>query len=221
MSLHLIQESFTCPLCSSKASFFCSVANDQNYYKCPGCHAIFLDPNKHIDHLSEKNRYETHNNDVKDSRYQNFVKPITDTILQKFDKDSDGLDYGCGTGPVASVILEQNGFKKIALYDPFFKPNKACLTRCYDFIICCEVIEHFFYPKKEFEILRKLLRTTGQLFCKTSILKESISPTEFNHWWYKNDPTHVFFYTPNTLEYIANTFNFNQVNIEAKLITFN
>jgi Zn-finger nucleic acid-binding protein len=221
MSLHPIQKSFTCPLCTSKASLFCSINIEQNYYKCPTCYAVFLDPRKYIDRLSEKERYKTHNNDVKDSRYQNFVKPITDAILQKFEKNSDGLDYGCGTGPVASVVLEQHGFNNIALYDPFFKPDKACLNRTYDFIICCEVMEHFFYPQKEFKLLKNLLKTTGQLFCKTSVLKEDITATEFNDWWYKNDPTHVFFYTPNTLDYIANAFNFNQVNVKSKLITFN
>ena len=30
---------------------------------------------------------------------------------------------------------------------------------------------------------------------------------DFNAWFYKNDPTHVFIYTKNTINYIAKTYN--------------
>ena len=221
MSLLPNDESLTCPLCTSQAPFFCSIGKKgRHYYKCETCCAVFLHPDKYINYSSEKERYEEHNNDVEDPRYQKFVSPITDAVQQKFDKNSDGLDYGCGTGPVASVVLENKEFKKIALYDPFFQPNEEHLNTTYDFIICCEVMEHFFDPKAEFQQLRRLLRDSGQLFCKTSILKEKSTPDEFKDWWYNNDPTHVFFYTPKTLNYIANKFDFKGVKIEPKLITF-
>ncbi|SDH00780.1 class I SAM-dependent methyltransferase [Psychroflexus sediminis] len=210
-----------CPLCESIADYFCSIGKKgRDYYTCSTCHAVFLHPRKYIDYSSEKSRYEEHNNDVKDPRYKKFVNPITDAVEAQFPKTADGLDYGCGTGPVASVVLEENGFKKIALYDPFFFPETKPLTKKYDFIICCEVMEHFFQPKEEFSRLRNLLRTSGKLFCKTSILKDNIGKNEFKDWWYNNDPTHVFFYTPKTLRFIAENFDFNKVLIESKLITF-
>lgn len=210
-----------CPLCESVADYFCSIGKKgRDYYKCGTCHSVFLTPNQYIDYSSEKSRYEEHNNDVEDPRYQKFVSPITDAVQTQFPKNADGLDYGCGTGPVASVVLEENGFKEIALYDPFFQPNKNNLTKTYDFIICCEVMEHFFNPKEEFSRLKKLLKPSGKLFCKTSVLKDNADADYFKDWWYNNDPTHVFFYTPKTLEFIAKTFDFNQVLIEQKLITF-
>ncbi|WP_317164155.1 class I SAM-dependent methyltransferase [Psychroflexus aurantiacus] len=210
-----------CPLCESIADYFCSIGKKgRDYYKCFTCHAVFLHPDKHVDLASEKSRYEEHNNDVEDPRYQTFVQPITEAVEAQFPKTADGLDYGCGTGPVASVVLEENGFKDIALYDPFFHPDKNPLTKTYDFIICCEVMEHFFQPKEEFSRLRNLLRTSGKLFCKTSVLKDDIDKSEFKDWWYTNDPTHVFFYTPETLRFIAEKFGFNTVLIESKLITF-
>ena len=102
----------------------------------------------------------------------------------------------------------------------FFYPDIKNLSKTYDFIICCEVMEHFFDPEKEFTLLKSLLKPSGKLFCKTSILKNDADQEYFNDWWYHNDPTHVFFYTPKTLHYIAENFGFNQVKIEPKLITF-
>jgi hypothetical protein len=31
--------------------------------------------------------------------------------------------------------------------------------------------------------------------------------TEYQKWWYKNDPTHIVFYGRETLEFIARKFN--------------
>jgi len=211
----------TCPLCKTKADYFCSFGKKRrDYFKCKHCDAVFLHPNNYIDYNQEKERYETHNNDVTDKRYQNFVRPITEAVKQTFPLTANGLDYGCGTGPVASFVLESKGFKKITLYDPFFQPSEEHLTQRYDFIICCEVIEHFFSPKEEFLRLRNLLKPNGKLFCKTSILKTDCHETYFQDWWYKNDPTHVFFYTSKTLEYIRVQFGFKTLSIETDLITF-
>jgi hypothetical protein len=43
---------------------------------------------------------------------------------------------------------------------------------------------------------------------------------EFNSWYYKNDPTHVFIYQKETIEWIKQRFNFSSVAIEGRLITF-
>jgi SAM-dependent methyltransferase len=214
-------KSLPCPLCEQQADYFCKIGRKGRfYYKCSTCQSVFLIPKKYVDHSSERARYEEHNNDVEDLRYQEFVSPITKAIQDHFPTNAEGLDYGCGTGPVASVVLEDLGYKTLALYDPFFQPDEGYLSKSYDYIICCEVMEHFYYPKKEFLKLRNLLKPFGKLFCKTSLLKSKSSVKEFSDWWYNNDPTHVFFYTVETLEYISRHFGFKKVKIEPKLITF-
>ena len=35
--------------------------------------------------------------------------------------------------------------------------------------------------------------------------------TDFCNWYYKNDPTHVCFYGEKSLEYICNTYGFNEL----------
>lgn len=85
-----------------------------------------------------------HQNDIHDEGYRHFVSPITDNIQKDFDfKNSIGLDFGAGTGPVTTQILLEKGYS-VNLYDPFFHPDTAVLQRRYDFIICCETMEHFF-----------------------------------------------------------------------------
>ncbi|UJH92130.1 class I SAM-dependent methyltransferase [Antarcticibacterium sp. 1MA-6-2] len=126
------------------------------------------------------------------------------------------MDFGCGTGPVASVFLRRQGFS-INLYDPFFEDHPEVLKKKYDFIMCCEVMEHFQNPRREFKLLHKLLNPGGKLYCKTSLYREE---NDFGSWYYKNDPTHVFLYTEDTLKWIRLDFGFTELQIDPKLIIF-
>lgn len=201
-----------CPLCnSSSENFFL-----EKFFLCSNCSGIFRPKHLLLDYVSEKKRYETHNNDVNDIRYQNFVSPITNAILDEFSTEQTGLDFGAGTGPVISKILADNGYN-IKQYDPFFHNFPELLKNNYDYIACCEVIEHFYDPLKEFKLLKKLLKNNGALFCMTAIYDNTI---DFTKWFYKDDPTHVFIYQKETLEWIQNNVDFSKIIIENKLIKF-
>lgn len=186
------------------------------YYQCRHCRGIFLDQASRLDRETEKLRYLNHNNDVDDVGYQQFVSPITEAVIKDFKAEDKGLDFGAGTGPVISKILTDNNFT-IRQYDPFFHPYPELLNDSYDFIVCCEVIEHFHIPCNEFSLLKKLLNEGGRLYCMTDIYHQQI---DFHNWYYKNDPTHVFFYHQQSLQYIKDKFGFSAVNIEGRLITF-
>jgi len=209
-----------CPLCKSYANWFCDYFNySVEFYKCRQCLSIFKTSDNFPDPVFEKKRYETHNNDVHDIDYQTFVSPITNAVKQVFDVSSMGLDYGCGTGPVAAFVLENDGYT-IKLYDPYFQPNTQCLDECYDFIICCEVMEHFFYPEREFLKLKHLLKSDSKLYCKTKMITNDMNVVDFKKWHYKNDPTHVFFYAPKSLKLISQLVGFKSVNFDHNLIIF-
>lgn len=171
------------------------------------------------DHLSldaERNRYLAHNNDVHDKNYQEFVSPLVNSIRSHFSTDALGLDFGAGTGPVSTKLLEDNGYM-VKKYDPFFWKEIGLLKNTYDYILACEVIEHFRLPKVEFALLRSLLKKGGIIFCMSSIYSESI---DFENWYYKNDPTHVFFYHKKSIEWILESFHFKEAVIEENLIRF-
>ncbi|MFA8435344.1 MAG: class I SAM-dependent methyltransferase [Marinifilaceae bacterium] len=205
----------TCPLCKSESNELINT-NKRRFYQCQNCFAIFNDPDSRLTESEEKKHYSQHNNDVEDKGYQKFVSPITSAILQDFTTNDTGLDFGAGTGPVISKILKDNAFS-IEQYDPFFHNYPHLLEKKYNYIACCEVIEHFHDPKKEFDLLRKLLHDNGKLYCMTDIYDESI---DFEKWYYKNDPTHVFLYHRKTIQWIKEEYGFSDVTIEGRMIIF-
>ena len=204
---------YNCPLCENKSNIFTCIKH-RIYYKCDNCFSIFLAPNCRLDEASEKKRYLEHNNDINDQGYRDSVAPITDYIFYKYSKYSLGLDFGAGTGPVISSVLTEKGYN-VLKYDPFFYPDKSVLDIQYDYIVCCEVIEHFYNPKKEFLQLMNCIKKNGELICKTDLFEDSM---DFNNWYYNSDPTHVFFYSKNTFMWIKKQFGFTNVSIEGRLI---
>ena len=202
-----------CPLCNSVADEYYKTKK-RTFFSCQGCRAVFLPERYFVDENAEISRYSQHNNDVSDERYQNFVSPIVEHIMDDFSSNDIGLDFGAGTGPVISKMLTDRGYT-IRQYDPYFHNFPELLDSRYDYIACCEVIEHFYDPTKEFELLKNLLVPGGKLFCMTSIYNDNI---DFPNWYYKNDPTHVFFYREETLKYIKDQFGFSDLSIKNNLI---
>lgn len=203
--------SIKCPLCLEPAKSFCRMTKE--YFQCKRCGSLFLSPQHYLSLEDEKIRYLKHNNDLNDVRYQAFVQPIVDVAAKYFNKDALGLDFGCGTGPVISKLLTERGYN-IRQYDPLFANQPDCLEEKYDYIICCEVIEHFHNPEKEFKLLRSMLKPGGKLICRTEMYSPEL---DFNNWHYKNDPTHVFFYQEITFAWISANFQFASLAIEGKL----
>lgn len=204
-----------CPLCSGAAELFFKMPG-KIYYQCGQCLGIFLDQACYICREAEKRRYQEHNNDINDSRYQKFVEPVVLKVQERFGPEHIGLDYGAGTGPVAAKLLRDKGYS-VELYDPYFWNNPKVFQKKYDFIICCEVIEHFNAPAKEFKRLRPLLNPGGALFCMTDLYSDTVN---FREWYYKNDPTHVFFYHRDTLIWIKLKIGFSSLKVNRRLVQF-
>ncbi len=204
----------SCPLCGGGADEFFKNSN-LLYYRCGACRGIFLSKDSHLSEDEEKKRYLEHNNDVNDPRYRKFAEPVVRYILKNFKPGKHkGLDFGAGAGPVASRMLEEEGFM-MPLYDPFFHPEAENLRKKYDFIIASEVIEHFKKPADEFGLLSGILESPGSLVCRTHLYSAG---TDFGSWYYKNDPTHVFFYSGETLEYVRKAFGFSKLETEERLV---
>lgn len=201
-----------CPLCIKKLAEMA----DSHFYLCDNCGAYVKDKKYYLDKIQQKNQYEEHNNDVEDVRYQKFTAPITTSILASFSKEHLGLDYGCGTGPVITKMLREKDYQ-VVLFDPYFQPCQSYLNHQYDYIFSCEVFEHFEEPKNEIEKLLMLLKPNGKLLIMTHLYHPDIN---FEHWYYRLDPTHVFIYTRKTIEFIANTFRLAIEKMTDRLIIF-
>jgi len=209
-------KTLNCPLCSNSDNTVYYNGDEGLFYRCNTCNLIHKDSNQYPSTTAEKERYLTHNNDVTDIRYQNFVLPIVEAVKTDFSANTKGLDFGAGTGPVITKMLQEKGYS-LTLYDTFFHPNQEALQQSYDFIVCCEVIEHFHQPNEEFLLLKKLVEPKGKLYCMTELFSETI---DFKNWYYKNDETHVVFYSEETFKWIQEIFNFSEVKIDGRLIVF-
>lgn len=199
-----------CPLCRTVSRPFFN----NSFFSCPACGGIFRNPHTLLPPEKERTRYEKHQNNPEDPGYRAFVSPLVEAITAHMPPESRGLDFGAGPGPVVPVMLAERGYRTVC-YDPYFHDSPELLKTTYDFIFCCEVVEHFYTPATEFLRLFSLLNPGGSLFCMTHLYSSDI---EFSSWYYKDDQTHVFFYRKKTFEYIARRFGFYAVTINGRVI---
>lgn len=169
------------------------------YWACPKCQARYLDPAARLDAEAERAHYLQHENDVDDPGYRRFLGKLFDPLVQRLAPGARGLDYGCGPGPALAAMFTEAGHE-MALYDPFFQPDPAPLSRRYDFVTCTETAEHFHDPAAEFARLTGLVEPGGWLAIMTCFQTDD---ARFDRWHYRQDPTHVVFYREETLRHIA------------------
>jgi SAM-dependent methyltransferase len=144
-------------------------------------------------------RYLTHRNSGDDPGYVAFLSRLAVWVEGRTESGATGLDYGCGPAPVLGDILIRSGRPTVS-YDPLFRPDEQLLDASYDFVTCSEVVEHAFDPAHLFETLRRLVRPGGLLAVMTRMPGFE---APFKRWWYRRDPTHVAFYPPEAMRWIA------------------
>jgi SAM-dependent methyltransferase len=187
-----------CPLCAGGAAPFGPGAA-RGALRCGTCALTFVPPERLLSPEAEKARYETHENRPDDPGYRAFLDRLLLPLSQRLSPGAEGLDFGCGPGPTASVMMRERGFA-MTDYDPYFVPDEAALSRQYDFIVCTEVFEHLRRPAETIGLLDRLLRTNGVLAIMTALLADDDG---FATWWYSQDPTHIVFYKEETLRWLA------------------
>ncbi|MDX6770932.1 MAG: class I SAM-dependent methyltransferase [Elusimicrobiota bacterium] len=188
----------TCPLCAGAAAPFAPGAA-RGALRCGTCALTFVPPERHLTPQAERARYAEHRNDPGDAGYRAFLDRLLVPLAARLSPGAEGLDFGCGPGPTASVMLGERGFV-VRDWDPFFHPDEQALARTYDFIVCTEVLEHLRRPAQTLERLDGLLRPGGVLGVMTLLLQDDDA---FATWWYAKDPTHIAFYKEETLRWVA------------------
>jgi len=206
--------STACPLCNTNQKLVFLPDKEREYYRCSCCDLIFVSRECYLSEYEEKARYDSHNNDPDDPRYRNFFKQLLTPLLAILPSNSYGLDFGSGPGPTLSLMLEEYGHK-VDLYDKFYAQNDAVFQNRYDFITATEVVEHLPNPLKDLEVLVKILQKGGILAIMTEIVFPQL---DFRNWYYKNDPSHVCFYSEKTFVYLANLLGLEIVTISERVI---
>lgn len=205
----------TCPLCGDDPAAYYSDSR-RDYFQCQGCSLVFVDAEQRLNIAAEKAEYDLHQNCPNDKGYQQFLSRLVNPLLNHINVGAYGLDFGCGPGPAIKPMLFKHGVDVIN-YDPIYYPNEYCLSnnKAYDFITTTEVIEHVYQPDKVLPQLWDLLKSGGVLAIMTKLV---IDKAAFSRWHYKNDPTHICFYSEETFLFIARQLNAKLVFVEKDVI---
>lgn len=206
-----------CPLCENTNVVDYHQDKKRPYLQCTVCSLVFVPAQYHLDQTLEKAEYDKHENDLNDEGYINFLSRLINPMLEKVRGRSHGLDMGCGAAPALASQFEHLGHK-MSLYDLYYFNDKSVLDKQYDFITCTEVIEHIAQPKAFVKQLLSLLKPNAPLGLMTKLV---INPERFEHWHYKNDPTHICFYSRKTFEYLAELHGLNLEFIGQDVIIIN
>ncbi len=194
--------SVSCPLCLGDDTAAFHADRRRTYRRCGRCLLVFVPPEQHLSLGAEKSIYDLHRNDPADSGYRRFLSRLLEPLAARLPDGASGLDFGCGPGPALAAMMSERGFD-MRIYDPFYADDPALLERRYDFITATEVIEHFRTPRAEFERLFALLKPGGLLGVMT---KRVIDREAFARWHYKNDLTHISFFSIPTLRWLAERY---------------
>ncbi|QDT39688.1 class I SAM-dependent methyltransferase [Stratiformator vulcanicus] len=191
-------EDLNCPLCAAISAPYLQDER-RTYRQCSVCRLVFVVNSDLPSREVERRQYDLHENDPGDENYRRFLSRVFRPLHERLPPRSCGLDFGCGPGPTLSVMFEEAGHT-MDVFDPFYFPNRSVLEQQYDFVTASEVVEHFHRPAEEFARLFSLLKPGGLLGLMTKRVRDRDA---FAKWHYKQDPTHVCFYSAATFEWLA------------------
>ena len=177
----------------------------RDFYHCEECDLVFVPDRFLLNPADERERYLLHENNPADEGYRAFLSRLADEVVPLLEPGAEGLDYGCGEPPVLVMMLRERGFE-VEGWDLFFAPDAEPLARSYDFVTCSETAEHFRRPLIEFERFDRMLRPGGALGVMTQMLDDR---SEFESWHYHYDETHICFFSPQTMRWIARRFGWS------------
>ncbi len=191
-----------CPLCKNSHNdvFY---QDKRDYYRCRECSLVFVPAEQYVSREREKAIYDQHNNSPDDKGYRRFLKRLLIPVLDSIADHSEGLDFGSGPGPTLAIMFAEKGYQ-VKNYDIFYAPDNSLLEQQYDFITASEVVEHLHYPGRELNSLWSCLSPGGVLGLMT---KRVLDQQAFAHWHYKNDVTHVCFFSESSFRWLAQKWN--------------
>jgi SAM-dependent methyltransferase len=191
-----------CPLCATgkNTPFFSDKRRD--YLRCDNCALVFVPPVYFLTREAERAEYDLHQNEVDNPGYRQFLSRLARPLLERLPSGASGLDFGCGPGPALAQILRDGGCQ-VVLYDSFYHPDRSVLGQHFDFISATEVVEHLHSPGAQLQQLWQQLNAGGWLGVMTKLVRDAQA---FASWHYKNDPTHVSFFSEMTWHWWAQRY---------------
>lgn len=209
-----------CKVCKGVTTQWVIGKKHTTYHYCSNCEFLSKDSSHQITSEEELKIYNYHFNSIEDSSYVAYFNHFIETSILPFVSEGKfGLDFGSGPSPVLAQLLMRDYGYAMDIYDLFYAPEKVYLGQKYDLITCTEVIEHIPSPLETFETFKDLLQTEGTLAVMTQFHPNNVD--DFKVWHYMRDNSHISFFTPKTLEIIADKIGLKVVHSnERKYMTF-
>ncbi len=197
-----------CPLCRSELHTQYFSDKKREFFRCECCGLVSVPKKYYLSGSDEKARYDLHQNHPSNKGYFDFLNDFVKVIRNYISETSLGLDFGSGPTPLLAEIFSSLGYD-MSIFDLFYADDKYMLEKKYDFITMVEVLEHMKDPWEDLRTLWGSLRPRGIIGIMTKFLPED--KEKFRGWSYKNDSTHICFYS-------VETFNWIREKINAELI---
>ena len=194
-----------CKICGHPAITYKHPRFDMTFHECEHCEFIYKDDSHRLSYDEEFSAYNRHQNSEQNMGYVNFLTNFIDAAIMPYIQKGDVLDFGSGPNPVLAKIMKEQYLFNVDIYDIFYAPKKIYENKTYDLITSTEVIEHLSQPVEVIKVMVDHLKPGGYLSMMT--LFHPKDRKAFFEWFYIRDITHLCFYTPKTLEYIAKRLN--------------
>lgn len=189
---------YNCPICSA-GTYSKTDRKGRVFHFCSVCQFISLDPSFHLSFEEERSRYDQHNNNPDDKGYRQWLEKFILQAVKPFvPAGSRILDFGSGPEPVLARLLQIEGYS-VEIYDKHF--SEKPYSGLFDMITATEVFEHIAAPLSVVKHLKNSLKPKGFLSVKTAFRPEN--DDKFLKWWYKEDATHISFFSDKSLESVS------------------
>ena len=205
-----------CPLCTARRVRHHCRDRERSFLRCDDCGLVFVPSSQFLSREDEKRRYDLHQNSPDNEGYRRFLQRMFIHLQECLAPGSAGLDFGSGPEPLLARMFRAAGHS-MAIFDHFYGPDPAPLEGRYDFITATEVVEHLREPKRELEQLWACLKPGGVLGVMT---RPVVGLDEFPTWYYKNDRTHVCFFSPETFHWLAAAWDASVTFPESDIVLF-
>ena len=205
-----------CPLCDASGSVLFHDDGLRTYFRCAVCSLVFVPLQQHVSPQVEKTHYDFHENSPADQGYRKFLGRLFEPLIARLKPADCGLDFGSGPGPTLSVMFAEAGYP-MAVYDPHYAVDKRPLEIQYDFVTCTEVVEHFRNPREDLNRLWSCVKPGGILGIMTKL---TLDAQAFATWHYKNDPTHISFFSRETFQWLSELWSAELSFVGADVMLF-
>ena len=191
----------TCAVCGAGPLRALPGPRDTLYHVCSRCGHTIIDPSLHPGPEAARSRYLLHTNGPGDRGYVDYLSGFLGrAVVPHLEPGSRILDFGSGPWPVLPGLLRAAGYR-VDIFDPLFSPDPSYRENLYAAVVLLEVIEHIAEPYRILSGLLGNLGDGGLLVIRTQ--PRPAADTEFLRWWYREDPTHVSFFTRKSLSVLA------------------